>query len=384
MNAPPRQRQQSQPSGGKFLSGAEFNPRRDMIDYARTLCDPERYPPVRLGGETMVQTGLTTLHNVFSYTPASNATSASVVIHPRAWNPFLASVTSSAPYNYASTLGFATSFQTLQSLAAAARVLSCKIKVYTTASATNDNGAITAGLCPKDPGKLSTSASFVGQSAGDIIAANNASPVYQYNVSMSGYPINTSVVSGTGGALTGPLATQGFNEFASEDWTTTTPLKDGLSVFWLPEDPSSMTFSSDRLRPTLEYVTVAGSPPVIGSTPYLRTEIQDPFFCFGLTGLTANTAVNFEIFLNLEYTVTAGASNVIETRAGTMSSTQSFGIVKQIGGNLQNTVEPDPESSLGQKLWNVGKAAVSGGLSRMSQFIFGSSDVGKAVEALWT
>jgi hypothetical protein len=143
-----------------------------------------------------------------------------------------------------------------------------------------------------------------------------------------------------------------------------------------------MTFHGDRVRQKFFGAVTTGSPPTLAATQN-QTEIQDPFFCIGLTGITAGSTVNFELFLNLEYTVTSGASNIVETKAGTMSSTQSFGIVKKIGGNLQNLVETDPESSLGDKFWNLGKSVLKSGLSRASEFVFGSSDVGKAVNAFF-
>jgi hypothetical protein len=360
-----------------------------MIGYFQTLCDPEKYPPVRLGGETMIPTALTTLHQVFTVAGGLSS-GASFVVIPRAWNPLMVSPTQSSPYTYSSTVSIGggglnvspagfnpSSVATLQSLAASARVVSMKVKVYCTASATNDAGAVIIGLAPGDPSFYSNS----GNTASLIGIPNSAvtSPSANANqVSTSGYPITTTLNSNSADALTN--ATQGFNEFTSEDWTDTVPLKNGASVFWLPQDPSSMIFSSDRIRQTmLEQYNSSGA---LAGTPINGTPIQDPFVCIGVTGLNTASSFNIEVFLNLEYTVTSGASNVIETRPGAMNSIEQFGIAKKVGGTLNNTVEPDPEASLTDKLKAVGGSILKGGISRVSDFLFGSSDVGKAINNL--
>jgi hypothetical protein len=325
----------------------------------------------------MIQTGLTTLHTVVAIGVGST-TSQSIVVHPRVWNPILVSTSSAAPYSYgpAGGGGFpASTVSTLQSLAAAARVVSMKVKVYTLASATNDSGALTVGLCPTDPSFSNLNQSGVVVPAVFGVAQVSGTVAFgSINAySQAGYPI-------TG---LGTIGTQGFNEFPAEDWSDTMPLKDGAAIFWLPEDPSSLVFRNDRIRQSLEASPVAtGTAQALQVGTVNMSEIQDPFVCIGLTGLTANSTVNVEIFLNLEYTVTSGASNVIETKAGSMDSVQAFHVVKRVGGDLQNTVVPDPESSLWDKAKTVGKAMVSGGLNRASEFLFGSSDVGKAVYSL--
>jgi hypothetical protein len=359
------------------LAGSEFNPRADMTGYFQTLCDAEKFPPVRLGGETMVQTGLTTLHSVVPIGNGAN-TSFSVAVHPRLWNPVLISTSSAAPYTWGvASSGFpASTVTTLQSLAAAARVVSMKVKVYTLASATTDNGALTIGLCPTDP-SFSNLNSTGGVSVGVTGIAQTAGTVSFTNInaySQAGYPITGA----------GTIGTQGFNEFPSEDWSDTLPLKDGAAVFWLPQDPYTLIFKSDRIRQSIEAAPVAtgGTAQALSVGTVNLSEIQDPFVCLGFTGIAANSTINIEIFLNLEYTVTSGASNVIETKAGSMDSVQSFHVVKRVGGDLQNTVVPDPEASLWDKAKGVGKAMISGGLNRASEFLFGSSDVGKAVYSL--
>jgi hypothetical protein len=364
-NAPPLAQKQ-------FLSGHAFNPRKDMIGYMQTLMDAEKFPPVRLGGETMVQTGLTTLHQVFAI-PIPTGGNTSIVIHPRVWNPVLISATAAAPYQY--TLGppftwNASTSLTLQSLAASARVVSAKLKIYTVASATADNGAIVAGLCPRDDGFFGPNQT----STQDPVASANL--VDNYNVSSSGYPITNSAV---GTSFGGFKASQGFNEFPSEDWTDTSPLKDGASVFWLPQDPQSLIFLSDRLRPQTISLTGATSfTNTINASP-----IVDPFFCIAITGATVGSIVNFEFFLNLEFVTTSGASSIVATETGSMSSVQSFGIVKQVGANLQNMVVADPEGSLADKAGRLGKTLLKAGVNRVSEFIFGSSDVGKAVNSFF-
>lgn len=380
-NAPPISRSAPKNKSRKstYLSGEMWNPRAEMIGYFQTLCDPERFPPVRLGGETMIQTGLTTLHQVFPFTAV--ASNQSVVVFPRVWNPVLSSTTQASPYTYTTSSGFNTSaVTTLQSLAASARVVSAKVKIYSTSSATSDNGALIAGLSPSDPG--------FGPTGGAISTMNlpnfaNSSVTPNLNqTSVSGYPI-TSVNGANSDSVTN--ATQGFNEFSSEDWTDTVPLKNGVSVFWLPQDPASMVFTSDRLRQTLMAQTnTTGTPAgaAVNASP-----IQDPFFCFGLTGLTTSGTAstwNVEVFLNLEYTVTSGATNVIETRPGSMNSVEQFSVAKRVGGTLQNYVEPDPEACLTDKLKGLGSSILKGGVNRISEFIFGSSDVGKAVTNLFS
>jgi len=363
-NAPPISRPNLQPKGrrAQTMSGHSFNPRADMMAYMDTLSDAEKFPPVRLGGETMIQTALTTLHSVSSFNFSSFAANGSLIIHPRAWGNFLSSVTGSSPYTYTQFASFnASSLSTLQSLASSARVVSVKVKIYSTSSATNDAGALTVGLCPSDHGFLNN-VEYSGSNAASTL--NNVT-------SQSGYPV-----------VAGATATQGFNEFSSEDWTDTVPLKGGASIFWLPEDPSSMIFKPDRLRQQL-IQAIGGSSSPIG-TQMNATEILDPFFCIGISGLTTGGSFNVEVFLNLEYTVTSGASNVIETVAGSMNSVQQFEVVKRAGANFQNLVVPDPEGSLWQKAKNLGSTIVKSGLNRASEFIFGSSDVGKAVSSFFS
>jgi len=292
------------------------------------------------------------------------------------------SLTSSSPYTYNTLGGFnSSSVTTFQSLAAAARVVSCKIKIYSTNSATADNGALICGLAPADPGFYSGSSNSTSLSIASNFANTSVLPTSN-QVSTSGYAITT-----VNGSSTDPVttATQGVVEFSTEDWTDTVPLKDGASIFWLPQDPASMIFTSDRVRQSLTAQTNASG--VVAGQPINLSPIQDPFFCFGITGGTPSgtpTVINIEVFLNLEYTVTSGASNVIETRPGAMNSVEQFSVAKRIGGTLQNYVEPSPEASLTDKLKGLGSAILKGGASRVSEFIFGSSDVGKAVTNLFS
>jgi len=386
-NAPPISRP-SNKMRGTFLSGDTWNPRAEMLGYFRCLADPENFPPVRLGGETMIQTALTTLHTVIPY--SATTSSASLVIHPRLWAPVLVSETpgatggfNNASYIYRTLGGFpASTVTTLQSLAAAARVVSMKVKIYSTSSATSDNGALTIGLCPRDP-FFQYSVMFEGPLTGTTPSSTTTQ--FPGRTSTGGYPIR--------GSADGGGANQGFAEFSSADWSDTVPLKDGASCFWLPEDPQSMIFMDNRLRNEATYFSVGGqfdpasvNPSTVAST----SQINDSFVCAGLTGMTPNGSssglpgsnFNIEIFLNLEYTVTSGAANVVETSAGTMSSTQAFSVVKKIGGNLQNTVVPSPEGSLADKAIGLGKSILKGGLHRGSEFLFGSSDVGDRISDL--
>jgi len=290
----------------------------------------------------------------------------------------MSSNTTSAPYSYSTASGFnPTTVATLQGLAAAGRVVSCKVKVYSTSSATNDNGALTCGLAPADPGFFGNSSNtFSSTSIPNQALTSLTANINQ--VSTSGYPI-TSVNGPNADTLTS--ATQGTNEFPSEDWTDTMPLKNGSATFWLPEDPSSMIFTSDRIRQSLsQQINSSGVPTGFGVN---TSPIQDPFFCIGVTGLVSGSTFNVEITLNLEYTVTSGASNVIETKPGCMSSVEQFSIAKRVGGNLNSYVEPNPEASLLDKLKGVGSAVLKGGVNRVSDFIFGSSDVGKAITSLF-
>jgi len=251
-----------------------------------------------------------------------------------------------------------------------------KVKIYSTSSATNDSGAIILGLCPTDPGFLASSSAnsfeFIPNTAYSSLTSN----VDQ--TSVSGYPI-TSLIQTNSDPVSN--ATQGFNEFTSEDWTDTVPLKTGASVFWLPEDPSNMIFKSDRLRQTI--MAQVNSSGVTAGQTVNKSEIMDPFVCLGLTGLSSSSAINVEVFLNFEYTVTAGASNVIETRPGAMNSVEQFSVVKRVGGNLDNTVVPTPEGSLWDKfkggVWSASKTLAKGSLKLANGFLFGSSDLGNAV-----
>jgi len=359
-----------------------------MLGYFQTLSDAERYPPVRLGGETMIQTALTTLHCVIPY--SATTANASIIVHPRLWAPVLVSETPGATggYNQASyvyrTLGGwpSATRTTLAGLAAAARVVSMKVKVYSTSSATSDNGSLTIGLCPKDPYFLNN-VEVGGFTPSAPAAGSSATPG---RTSSGGFPIKGS-----------DDATQGYVEFASEDWSDTVPLKMGASCFWLPEDPSSMIFDSARLRQEAVFVPNSSGtgqvPPNLNpenGSILTNNQILDPFVAIGLSGMTPNggsgglpgSNLSIEVFLNLEYTVTSGASNVIETVAGAMNSVQAFDVVKKVGANLQNTVVPDPEGSLWDKAKHLGTALVKGGINGASKFLFGSSDVGNAVSDL--
>lgn len=351
-------------SKGRYLTGEVFNPRADMSAYMRTLCDAERYPPVRLGGETMIQTALTQLHG--SYTVTIVDPTFQFVVHPRLWLPLLFSGdTGPGLYNYGAVNMFpAAAITQLQSLGSGARVVSAKLKIFTTAAANNDGGALCVGLSPRDDGFMG------GLESGQKVTTN---PGYCNSVSSGGFPIITNSGSSNPNQFS---ATQGNREFQSYDWTDIVPLKQGASVFWLPEDPQTMTFITDRLRQS----TIQSEQVVSGTSSFVNvynsTVIEDPFFVASITGAASGTVVQFELFLNLEYTVTSGAAGIIDTTAGAMNSLQAFEVVKKVGGNLQNTVEPNPEASLGDKLLTVAGNVVRGGLGQVSKFLFGSSDLG--------
>jgi len=378
-----------QRSAMQFLSGHEWNPRRDLSAYMMTLCDAEKHPPVRLGGETMVQTALTTLHAIFPLTLVNS--SASVIFHPRLWNPLLTSQSTTAGvynYSYAGSFWPAPAVAQLSSLGAGARVVSCKLKVIPLASATNDAGAITVGLCPRDDGFLGGYIDISNIQAVD----NNAGAPFINAVSSGGFPILQTVYNSIGQNTSNgtvypynSTATQGSFEFPSYDFTDTIPLKDGAAVFWLPEDSQTFTFAPDRLRQTKQFVSTTSSTVANVATAGQAgnaTPIMDPFFLVGVQGAAVGTIVNIEVYLNLEYTVTSGASGIIETTAGVLSENQLLSVVRRVGGNLQNTVEPNPEASLGDKLMSAGKSVVRSGIGGVSKFLFGSSDIGGMVSDL--
>lgn len=358
-------------SGGTFLEGSKFNPRSDMAGYMLTLMDAEKHPPVRLGGETMVQTALAQLHTTFQYT-TTVTTGTSVVIHPRLVNPFLLSVSTSSPYTYTvpSGSGFpSATVNNLQSLGSGARVVSCKLKVYTAASATNDNGVLIMGCSPRDDG-FGGNVEAVGTSGTTTVLGNATSS--------GGFPITSTGTSTI-------VPTQGFNEFSGYDFTDTFPIKTGGAAFFLPQDPQSMIFVRDRLEVQQIGTIIGSSTP---SNPVNASPICDPFFVVGITGNATSQVVVFELFLNLEYTVTSGANNILQTEAGSMNSIQAFEVVKKVGGNLQNYVEPSPEASLGDTIWSglkgASKSIVKGGLGAATQFLFGSSDVGHNIGSALT
>jgi hypothetical protein len=346
----------------RYLTGEVWNPRADMAMYMQTLMDAEKHPPVRLGGETMIQTALTQLHGTYTFT--TTQASHSFVVHPRIWNPLLITGQAAAPYNYFAFPMFqASAVSQLAQLAAGARVVSAKLKVFTLSSATSDSGALVAGLSPRDDGFLN----------GEYLpAAISTTPLN--TVSAGGFPI---VTDSTNGSLGSFLATQGFNEFDDYDFTDVLPLKDGCSVFWLPEDPQTMTFEPDRIRQSTISSTFAVSPPTVATNN--SSPIMDPFFVFGTQGAVVGSSIFIELYLNLEYTVTSGAAGVIDTSAGSMNTIQSFEVVRKVGGNLQNTVEPNPDASLGDKLGGAARSLARGGVGLVSKFLFGSSDIGNMV-----
>jgi len=354
------------------LSGHTWNPRADQAAYMLTLSDAERYPPVRLGGETMVPTGLTTLHTLINVNDFGGQ-NASIVIHPRVWSPMLIAPGSTGSYGYVARGGFqGAQVQTLQSVAAAARVVSVKVKVLCTSSATNDNGTITIGLCPTDPG-------FIGRTNQVGYPDSNSSS--GNFLSSNGFPICSNFNSNNA-----PVAAlQGVDQFVTEDWSETFPFKTGASCFWLPEDPSSMIFMADRMFQANERAlatTNTTSLTTASSGPTNASPIVDPFFCIGVQGTGSGASFAVEIFLNLEYTSTSGASNIVATQAGSMSSVQAFEVVRKVGSNMTNYSLPDPDASFLHKAGDVGKAMARGGLSQASKFLFGSSDVGDMIGTL--
>jgi len=219
------------------------------------------------------------------------------------------------------------------------------------------------GLCPRDDGFL----------ANTYLVQNAVAGASGYNaVSEGGFPIGITSVS----ANVIPNCTQGFNEFDDYDFTCAHPLKDGAAAFYECQDPQSLIFVPDRLREQLMNTTGSGasSTPVQNASP-----IVDPFFVVGLQGVATGTVVVFEMFLNLEYTVSSGASGIISTQCGSMSDDQIFHVNKRVFGDANNTVVPDPEMSFGEHLGKIAKTVARGGLAGVSKFLFGSSDVGNMV-----
>lgn len=355
----------------KSIAGSPFNVRGDMSKYMATLMDAERYPPVRLGGETLVQTALTTLHGNFTYNVPANGTG-SFVIHPRLWNPFCYTGDQGGAngYQYSTSPMFPTqNTAQLRALASGARVVSCKLKVFSLGAGTADNGLLIAGLCPRDDGFWNNTMVTNSFSSGWESFTNT--------VSSGGFPIGSTI-----SAANSPVpnanagfnsATQGATSFQNYDFTDEMPLKQGCSVFWLPEDPQTFEFMRDRI------IAQAGVVPgslASTTTSVSITPVCDPFFVIGILGASPNTQVQFELFLNLEYTTTSGASQVINTDVGAMSTTDAFHVVKRVGGGAINMVEPDPEASFGSRLGGFAKTLGRAGLSSISKFLFSSSDVG--------
>lgn len=285
----PRKINQYRTTGGHVLA-AKF----DMAAYKRVLDNPFDLVPVRLGGETMVPSGLATLVTRFS----SNITSGgfmSYVLYPIATQQGstsgFASVTASAPYTYgALTPTLFPGGPSLAALSAEGRIVAAGVRVFTTNNSTADSGLVTIGCVPRD------------------VAISSAV------ISASGFPIAPASVT----------ATQGWNEFGNYLSTETYPLKMGATAVYRPQDPLDFTF-----RGLINGVNGLGTVTPGGQLV--------PFFVVGVNAAGSGAGLFFEFVTHIEYTVGTGAAGIINTGIGNMNSMDSFSVAKSLFGSIYDT-----------------------------------------------
>jgi len=352
----------------------------DMLKYQEVLNDPFQGAPVRLGGETMIRTGLASFLGKYSFA-LNNSGNKSFVVYPRPWQPIFYADQNNGNYTYAPSSDLP-EYQGLVGIASGARVIAAGIRVFTLSSATADNGSLTVGLLPRNtspaqfymqPGiggtVTTTQQTVVGQGSGQL---NPILPYACLKVGGASYSANI------------PGCFHGFNEFQNYESCEIYPLKDGATAVWCPEDPTSYTFKSSLLGASnvpIPVLTVNG--PAINDGTFESVdmnEIAEPFWVIGVTGGSGNTAVEIELTLHLEYTVTSGYSSIIAPQVGSMSSVQSFHTAKSV---FEST---ETRTKIGVKdggLWESLKPGLSKGLRSLagdaSRTLFGSSDLGTGV-----
>jgi len=321
-----------------------------MSSYVRVLNDPFQMSPVRLGGETVVETALATLTGRFRYViPASGASS--FVIYPRGVSPIQWSSSAAGPYVYAPSADLP-QYAGLSALASGGRVVAAGARIFSVASADNDNGLVVAGLIPRPAGNIVPTAS--GPYSYVISNGSGASfPFYSPGPNI-------------------PPTGNGVNEFMNYVTAETYPLKSGLTMVYAPQDPSSFIFKSILGRGAITLPVLPG-----GGGLWPNEDYVDPFFIVGISGAAASSTITIELTVHIEYTVGEFYQGVVATQTGNMSSVQSFHAAKSLMDSTESKTRIGIQDgglfpSLGAGL----KTIARGALGASSGLLFGSTNLG--------
>jgi len=232
-------------------------------------------------------------------------TGASFVIYPRPWNPILTSATASgSTYTYAATNTFP-QLASLQSLANAARTISCGLKVTSTSNATNDSGMLVSGLMPRDPFSPFSVATT------PAVAANT--------ITENGLPFTGTAV-----------ATQGAAQFLNYEQTESFAFRKGITVFYKPQDPTDYQFRN------------YGFMSDYNAAPAVRSEdmqMSEPFFVVGAVGTATGSTMLVELVLHVEYTTGPFVNSVVNTDMGTLTEDNLSSAARAVFGAVTNVAK---------------------------------------------
>lgn len=312
---------------GGHLTSSGF----DMMAYRRVLDNPFDMVPVRLGGETMVPSGLATLVTRFAWN-VSTGGFGSLILYPIAGTTIvnvMQSQTANSPYTYTSVAGSGfPGAASLAALSAEGRIVAAGMRIFSTNNSTADSGLVTVGCVPRDVSTASVS------------------------ISASGFPIAPS-----------SLATQGYNEFNAYLSTETYPLKLGATAVFRPQDPVDFIYRG--------LVNGVSSISALGPGAQLV-----PLFVVGISaaGNAAGTFVEF--VTHIEYTVGTGSAGIINTGVGNMNSMDSFSVAKSLFGSIYDTTMQGVVGGISKGAALAGakvNAAISDSMNRAAGHYFSSS-----------
>jgi len=262
----------------------------DVEKYMLCLNDPFNHGPVRLGAGCTQNTGLATLYATGFTTIGAGGVN-TIFFWPRPFNPILASTTNTTPYTYTPTLTFP-QLASLQTIANGVRVVAAGIKVTSTASATQDSGAIVAGCLPRDNYAPTT-----------VTTGTPAAAVVNL-VTENGLPFAVG-----GGTV---IANVGVNELANMEQTETFALRKGATIFFRPQDPNDFIFKNEYQL--VNGLNAAGTVATIDDL-----QPSSPVLACGILSGTAAAPFMLEIVLHVEYTVGPFTAAVINTDRGSMT-----------------------------------------------------------------
>jgi hypothetical protein len=301
-----------------IMSGSD-----DIVKYLMCLNNPFDNLPVRLGGETMMPTGLATFIRRGSVTlPAGG--NYSIVCFP-GQTGILVSATTAAPYTYAGAVS-GPNPTAFKAVANEARIIAAGLRVTTMAPATSNGGIITMGCLPRDRLAVAWSATAY---------------------TSQGFPYGTSATPAN--------VTQGSNEFFQYIQTEQYPLRAGASAVYRPEDPYDYIFH--------DYL--------VDENAFQANEDITPFFVCGITGAGASTNVFIEAITHMEYTVKPSFTGIINTEVGQMSTVQSFGAAKALLGEAQTTAYEGVDG--GYKKESAFRKIAKGGVKLIGDALTGGS-----------